>query len=116
MKMIPPVEAEPSDRVAYRVYIFLLFFFRIGVVQAQVAYTAIIPCETEVEANAFRMADMQVAVGFGRETGFDAPPPFAAPVVLFNDAADEVGSGGRGGARINVICQISLSNFQCPSL
>src|SRR6187431_3712463 len=112
MKMFAPVEAQPSDRIAYRINVFLLFFFRIGVVQAQMADAVIISRQTKVETDAFRMTDMQVAIRLGGKTGFDASSPFTAPVILFNVVADEVGSSSGRRVGINVICQVGLSNLQ----
>ena len=52
--------------------ILLLFTLRVGVVKAQVAHTAVVRRQAEVQADAFGMADMQVAVGLGREARADA--------------------------------------------
>ena len=76
------------------------------------ADAVIISRQTKVETDAFRMTNMQVAIRLGGETGFDASSPFTAPVILFNDIADEVGSSGGRRVGINVICQVSLSNLQ----
>jgi hypothetical protein len=59
--------AEPLHRVADGVDVFLLFFFRVGVVKAQVAHAAVFLGQLEVEPDALGVADVQVAVGFGRE-------------------------------------------------
>src|ERR1044071_5723555 len=76
------------------------------------ADAVIISRQTKVETDAFRMPNMQVAIRLGGKTGFDAPAPFTAPVILFNDVADEVGSSGGSRVGINVICQEGLSNLQ----
>jgi hypothetical protein len=67
-----PVEAEPVDGVDDRVDVLLLFLLRVGVVEAQVADAAVLLGEAEVEADALRVADVQVAVRLGRKAGADA--------------------------------------------
>src|SRR5574340_1181827 len=108
MKMRAPVETQPSDGIAYRIDIFLLFLFRIRVIEAQMAHAVIIAGQAEIEADALGMADMQVAVGFGRETCFDPAMPLAGAVVFFNNAANEIRSGWGGVAGLGVIFQASL--------
>ena len=66
-----PAEAQPLHRVEDGVDIFLLLLLRIGVVEAHVADAAIVARQAEVQADALGVADMQVAVGLGREAGAD---------------------------------------------
>jgi hypothetical protein len=54
--------------VVYRVDVFLFFLLGIGVVEAQVAHAAVFLRELEVQPDALGVADVQVAVGFGRKT------------------------------------------------
>ena len=51
---------------------FLVFFFRIGVVEAQVADAAEVARQPEVHADALGVADVQVAVGLRRKARADA--------------------------------------------
>ena len=76
------------------------------------AYAVIISREAKVEADAFRMPDMQVAIRLGGETGFHASSPFSAPVILFNYIADEVGSssGAGAGSTLSVKWASQISN------
>ena len=67
-----PVETQPGDGFLDGVDKFLLFSFRVGVVKTQVAHAAIVACQAEVQADAFRVANVQVAVGLGRKAGADA--------------------------------------------
>jgi hypothetical protein len=110
MEVPVPAEAQPFNRIEYRIDIFLLLFFGIGVVKTQVTYTVIITGKAKVEADAFGMADVQVAIRFGRKTGFHTSIPLARPVIFFDDITDEVGSGYRGGHGCGVIFQIGLSH------
>ena len=68
---LAPVKTQPFDRVDDGVDVFHLLFFRVGVVKPQVARAAIITRQTEVEADALGVADVQVAVWLGREAGAD---------------------------------------------
>ena len=120
------VPAEPAHGVADAVDVFLLFFFRVGVVKAQMAHAAVFLGQAEVEPDALGVADVQVAVGLGRKAHAHlgrigcagrvagcvagAAAPLAAGVgaffeVLLDDVADEVAGlgagvcGGGGGGR-----------------
>ena len=67
-----PVEAEPLHRVDDRVDVLLLLFLRVGVVEAQMAHAAVVARQPEIQADRFRVADMQIAVRLGRKAGTDA--------------------------------------------
>lgn len=64
-----PVVAEPAHRVEDRIHILLVFLHRVGVVKAHVAAAPVVARQSEVEADRFRVPDMQITVGFGREAG-----------------------------------------------
>ncbi len=68
---LAPVKTQPFDRVDDGVDVFHLLFFRVGVVKPQVAHAAVVARQAEVEADALGVADVQVAVGLGREAGAD---------------------------------------------
>ncbi len=65
------METEPLDVFFDGVDVFVVFFFRVGVVETQVAQTVVNIRQTEVQADGFGVSDMQIAVGFGRKTGLD---------------------------------------------
>jgi hypothetical protein len=67
-----PVVAEPGHRVEDAVDVLLLLLLGIGVVEAHVADAAVFGGEAEVQRDAFRMADVQVAVRLRREARADA--------------------------------------------
>jgi hypothetical protein len=112
-----PAEAEPVHRVDDRVDVLLLLLLGIGVVEAQVADAAVVARQPEVQADALGVADVQVAVGLGREAGADARRVDrrhrmvrritgragkatvgvgALGEVAFDDAAQEVAAGAGG--------------------
>ena len=66
-----PVEAEPADVFLDGVDVLLLFFFGIGVVEAQVGFAAELVGEAEVEADGLGVADVEIAVGLGGKAGLD---------------------------------------------
>ena len=68
---LAPVKAQPFHAVDDGVDVFHLLFFRVGVVKTQVAHATVVACQAKVQANAFGMANVQVAIGLGRETGAD---------------------------------------------
>ena len=63
-----------SDVGVDGVDVLLLFFRRVGVVEPQVAAAVELAGDAEVEADGLGVADVEVAVGFGREAGDDVPP------------------------------------------
>ncbi len=102
---VVPVEAEPADVLLDGVHVLDVFLDRVGVVEAQVAAPAVLGGDAEVEADGLGVADVQVAVRFGREAGDHLAGVDAAGHVGGDDLADEVerrrGSFGRpGGAAI----------------
>src|SRR5690606_17050568 len=111
-----PVEAQPVHGVDDGIDVFLVFLLGVGVVEAQVAHAAVVARQPEVHADALGVADVQVAVGLGREAGADARrvgralgldgrraggagPALALEAVglqaIFDDVAQEIAGGGR---------------------
>ena len=66
-----PLEAEPADVFLDGVDVLLLFFFGIGVVEAQVGFAAELVGEAEIEADGLGVADVEVAVGLGWKARLD---------------------------------------------
>ena len=64
-----PRKTEPMYGVQYGVDVFGVFFFWIGVVKAQMANATVVACQSEIDANAFGMSYMKIAVGLWRKTG-----------------------------------------------
>jgi hypothetical protein len=94
---VVPVVAEPAHVVLDGGDVFGVFLRRVGVVQAQVAHAAEFGGDAEVGPDRPGVAQVQVAVGLGREPGLDRPMA-ALGEVLADDRADEVlGRGAQGG-------------------
>src|SRR5581483_10593567 len=90
-----PLEAEPTDVFHDGVNVLRLFFFRIGVVKAQIGVAVKFIRETEVEADRFGVADVQIAVGLGRKTGLHAAGVLVR-LQIFNDSvANKIRGSGR---------------------
>jgi hypothetical protein len=74
---------------------------RVGIVEAEVSFAAKLGGEAEVEADGLGVADVEVAVGLGRETGLDDGVAVAFGAEVLGDLlAEEVGGNGSfGGGR-----------------
>ncbi len=72
VKFLVPMEAEPLDVFLDRVDIFSVLLGRVGVVESQVGLAAVLLRETEVDADALRVSEMEVPVRLRRETCFHA--------------------------------------------
>ena len=102
-----PLEAQPAHVRHDGVDVLLLFFFRVGVVEAQVGLAAELVGQAEVEADGLGVPDVQVAVGLGREARLDDRVAVLLGLqVLDDDVADEIGGRG-GGARCSLRCRSS---------
>src|SRR6266404_6047090 len=99
-EVLPPIEAEPAHVLLNRVDVLDVLGRGIGVVEAQVADAAELAREAEVQADAFRVADVEVAVRLRREARHRARVLPGADV-LGDDRANEVRnrSRRRGGGR-----------------
>ena len=65
---LTPLEAQPSDIALDGLYVFGVFFGRVGVVETQVTNAVVFLSNTEVQADCLDVTDMQVAVRLRRET------------------------------------------------
>ena len=54
--------------------------------------TAILFGDVKVEADRFGMADVQIAIRFGRKAGDNAAAVFTSAQVVLDDVADEIGA------------------------
>ena len=64
-----PIEAKPCHCIQNGIDVLCIFFFRIGIVKAHVADAAVIAGQAKIQANAFGVSHMQVAIGFRWKTG-----------------------------------------------
>ena len=69
---VVPGEAEPAHVLLDGVDVLDVLLDRVGVVEAQVAVAAMFGRDAEVEADGLGVADVEVAVGFGRKARDDA--------------------------------------------
>ena len=68
-KAVAPVKAEPADILLNGIDELGVLLGGVGVVHAQIAETAELLRRAEVDAQRLAMADVQIAVRLGRETG-----------------------------------------------
>ena len=92
--VVGPTADEPIDIGLDGLDVLDLFLGGIGVIHPQVAASVRLPGDPEVEANGFRMANVQVAIGLRRKAG-DAERVLPGLQIFRDDIADEVCRGGR---------------------
>ena len=90
-----PVVAEPLHRVRNGVLEFDILLERVGVIEAQVARTAVFGGESEIEDDRLGMPVMQVPIGLGRESGYDPAIVFLRAIVFGDHGTQEIGSKRR---------------------
>ena len=66
---VAPVEAKPVDILLDGIDVLSVLLGGVGIVKAQVTDAAKMLCRAEVDGQRLAVADMQIAVGLGRETG-----------------------------------------------
>ena len=86
-----PVEPQPSDVVLNGADIFWVFGGWIGIVESQMADAAWnVVRQAEVQADRFRMADMEIAVRLRRKPRDHSAAVFPGCMVGDDDVADKV--------------------------
>ena len=86
-----PVEPQPSDVGLDRLDIFRIFGGRIGIVESQVAKAAWgVIRYAEIQADRFRVPDMEIAVRLRWKTRNHSTAMFAGCVIGGHDVADKV--------------------------
>ena len=93
-QVVAPVPTQPTDIFQDGVDVLHLLPGRVGVVEAHVAVPAVLGGQPEVEAGGLGVANVEIAVGFGREPGDNIAAELSGAIVFGNDGADEVGAGG----------------------
>ena len=111
--LLLPLETHPAYIFLNRVHILDILLDRIGVVIAEIGLSAILGGESEIDAQALGVAEVQIAVGFGRETGQNRIH-FSAFEVFFNDFLKEIQLSlfFHNALYSTVSVQIDISNFQ----
>ena len=83
MKMLAPIEPEPAQVLLDGVHVFDVLLGGIGVVHAEIAGPAKFVGDAEIQADAFGMANVQIAVRLRRKARNDTAIPLAgAEIVL----------------------------------
>jgi hypothetical protein len=117
VEIFSPVESQPFHRIQDRIDVLCFLRYRVGVVETHMAAATVLQGHAEIQADRFRMAVVQVAVGLRWKTRADARRiggragvcrcrtgftlPCAAGVcslrqVVFDDVANEIGDLGDG--------------------
>ena len=92
VEVLAPVETEPADVGQNGLDVLDILACGVGVVEAHVAPGAReLLADSEIKADGLGVADVQIAVGFGRKAGDDAAVVGAGGLIVGDDAADEVG-------------------------
>ena len=92
-----PIETEPAYIAFDRFDVLCVLRGRVRVVEAQVAVTAVLLGNAEVEADRLCVPDVEVAVRFRREAGDDAAAVLPRGHIGTHLLADEVERFGRAG-------------------
>ena len=111
---VSPLESQPFDVLLDSLYVFGVFLLRIGVVEAQVTHAAELLCHTEIHADGLGMANVQVAVRFGREARLQPACVLVVGEVVCYDLFDKVQAllfGGFGVISVFVHIGCILSCF-----
>ena len=87
--MVRPTIDEPTDVLENRIDVFDLLLRRVRIVVAEIANAAEFMRDAEVQADRFRVADMEVAVRLRRETGVNLRISLLGDVLL-DDVAEEI--------------------------
>ena len=85
-----PPEPEPAHVFADRFRVFDVLFRWIGVVEPEVARPAELPRDAEIEANRFRVPDVEVPVRLGWKAGDDPAVVPAGPDIVGHGRTNEV--------------------------
>src|SRR5206468_1061334 len=81
---------EPPDGVHDGIDVLLLFFLRVGVVEAQVSLPAELRSQTEIQPNGLGMADVQIAVGLGRKPCMHPAAILVGLQIFEDDVANKI--------------------------
>ena len=85
-----PIAAQPMHVADDRFDIFRLFLRRVGIVEAQIAFAAEFLGQSEINADGFGVADMQIAVRLRRETGMHPPSILVGLQIFKNNVPEEI--------------------------
>ena len=89
-KPVVPVISQPADILLDGLYVLDVLLVGIGVIEAQVAGSVIVPGNTEIQAYRLGMPDVQVAVRLGWKACCHPPLVLAAADIAVDDIAYKV--------------------------
>src|SRR5690348_6777634 len=90
-QFVSPIESQPANIILNRVDVLRIFSRGIGIVESQMADPAgIVLSQSEVEADRFRMADVQKAVRFGGKACHDPTAMLTGRTVGGDDLSDKI--------------------------
>ena len=92
---VVPLEAKPLHVLFDIAYEFLIFGDGVRVVVTQIERTAILERCTGIQADGFAVSDVQVSVGFWRESGANFSVVLLILDILVDDIVNEVSGHGR---------------------
>ena len=72
------------------IHVLNILFDGVGIIKTEVADTMVTLGNTKVHTDGFDVSDMQVAVGFGRETGLNTSAVLALGKVFLYDLLNEI--------------------------
>src|SRR5450759_4031430 len=98
-----PVEPEPVDVLLDRIHVLNVLLERVRVVKSEVALSAVLARDAEVQADRLGVADVEVAVRLGGKARRDAPSVLSRAPVLVENVADEILPGGLGHGCVGVV-------------
>src|SRR5204863_9313580 len=88
MKQLIPLESEPLHIARDRLCVLLFFLRRIRVVETEMTTSAVFIRDAEVEADRFRVTNMEIAIRLRRKSRDDnVVPPFAE--IVLDDLAHD---------------------------
>src|SRR5215470_3283898 len=96
VKVLAPIETQPSDRLFDGVFVLDVLFHGVRIVKTEMANAAILCGEAEIEADGFGMPDVKVAIGLWWEASNHSPAILAATAVLHDDLTQEIRSRRAG--------------------
>ena len=85
-----PLEAEPADVLLDRLDVLDVLFGRVRVVEPQIASSAVLPGDPEVQTDRLGVTDVQIPVRLGRKPGLDAAVVGAGGDVVCDDLPHEI--------------------------
>ena len=89
-KPVFPVKTKPFYIFNDGLNIFILFFYRIGIIKSQITFSTISFCNSKIQANGFRMANMKIAIWFRWESRMNTIIPLPGSIIIINNFLNKV--------------------------